>query len=118
MGKPVPDKRPEQILRVFSQLDRVRVLHVLRARHLTLSDITAILQIRPIRVERQLRYLRGAGLVVARKSGLENVYSLAPTAGPWHRRIWKCIEICFEELPEIRADTARARDFIPGRDVR
>jgi DNA-binding transcriptional ArsR family regulator len=118
MGTPTPDNRPEHVLRVFSQLDRVRVLHVLRTRHLTVSDLTEILRVLPSRVERQLRYLRDAGLVTARKSGLENVYSLAPAEGPWHRRIWRCIETCLEELPEIRADTARARDFITGQATR
>jgi ArsR family transcriptional regulator len=96
------------MFRAFSDRNRLRILHVLLGGELCVGDIVEILQAPQPRVSRHLAYLRKAGLVVARRSGQWCHYSLAPVKTPFHGKLLECLSKCFGEVPELRADGARA----------
>ena len=96
------------MFRAFSDRTRLRILHILLGGELCVGDIVDILQAPQPRISRHLAYLRKANLVMARKSGLWSHYSLAPAKTPFHRKLLECLAKCFSEVPEIKADAARA----------
>jgi ArsR family transcriptional regulator len=96
------------MFRAFSNQTRLRILHVLLEGELCVGDVVAILRAPQPRISRHLAYLRKANLVVVRKSGLWSHYSLAPAKTPFHRELVECLEKCFSEVPELKADNARA----------
>ena len=96
------------MFRAFCDQTRLRILSLLRDGELCVNDIVEVLQVPQPRVSRHLGHLRKAGLVIARKSGLWIHYSLAPTKSEFHRKLLDCATCCFDEVPELKADAARA----------
>ena len=72
------------------------------------GDMVESLRAPQPRISRHLAYLRKAKLVVVRKTGLWKHYSLAPAKTAFHKKLLECLEKCFGEVPEIKADAARA----------
>jgi ArsR family transcriptional regulator, arsenate/arsenite/antimonite-responsive transcriptional repressor len=100
--------RVDLMFRAFSDRNRLRILHLLQGGEMCVGDIVNALEVPQSRVSRHLAYLRRAGLVVARKEGLWNFYSLAPSENQFHKNLLDCVGKCFGEVPEINADAARA----------
>ncbi len=98
----------DAMFRAFSDRTRLRILHLLQGGELCVGDIVEILQAPQPRVSRHLAYLRKAGLVTVRKSGLWSHYSLARAKTPFHRKLLECLAKCFGEVPELQSDGARA----------
>ena len=96
------------MFRAFCDRTRLRILSLLRGGELCVGDIVDILQVPQPRVSRHLGHLRKAGLVSARKSGLWMHYSLGKPGSTFHRKLLDCAVTCFQEVPEIKADNARA----------
>ena len=96
------------MFRAFSDRNRLRILHLLQDGETCVGDIVTVLQVPQPRVSRHLAYLRRAGLVVARKVGLWSFYSLAPAQNAFHRNLLACLGTCFRDVPELKADAARA----------
>ena len=97
------------MFRAVCDRTRVRILNVLRNDELCVGDIVQIIQVPQPRASRHLAYLKKAGLVLARRDGLWIHYSLAPVRSEFHRRLLDCVITCFQEVPEIREDEARAK---------
>lgn len=102
------DSNIDLMFRAFSDRTRLRILHILQGGELCVGDIVDILQVPQPRASRHLAYLRKAGLVAVRKSGLWSYYSLMRANSEFHRRLLDCLRKCFGEVPEIQADGARA----------
>ncbi len=100
--------RIDLMFRAFSDRNRLRILHLLQEKEMCVGDLVYILQVPQPRVSRHLAYLRKAGMVVGRKAGLWNYYSLAPSENEFHKNLLKCLGSCFGDVPEIKADAARA----------
>jgi ArsR family transcriptional regulator len=100
--------RVDLMFRAFSDRNRLRILALLRGGEMCVGDIVAALRVPQARASRHLAYLRRAGLVVARKSGLWSYYSLTPARTDFHRNLLDCVGQCFRDVPEVRADAARA----------
>jgi ArsR family transcriptional regulator, arsenate/arsenite/antimonite-responsive transcriptional repressor len=96
------------MFRAFSDRTRLRILHLLQGGELCVGDIVESLRAPQPRISRHLAYLRKANLVTVRKSGQWSNYSLSPAKTPFHRKLLECLQKCFGEVPEIKADTARA----------
>jgi ArsR family transcriptional regulator len=96
------------MFRAFSDRNRLRILHLLQDGEMCVGDIVEVLGVPQPRVSRHLAYLRRAGLVVARKEGLWSFYSLAPAGNQFHKDLLDCLSKCFADVPEIKADAARA----------
>ena len=96
------------MFRAFSDRTRLRILRLLHGGELCVGDLVEILQVPQPTASRHLAHLRKAELVEVRKSGLWNYYSLAPARNPFHEKLLECLDSCFQDVPEIRADKARA----------
>jgi ArsR family transcriptional regulator len=100
--------RIDMMFRAFSDRTRLRILHLLVNGELCVGELVSILELPQPRVSRHLAYLRKAGLVDVRKSGVWKYYSLAAADSPFHEKIVSCMKDCFNEVPELQADDARA----------
>jgi ArsR family transcriptional regulator, arsenate/arsenite/antimonite-responsive transcriptional repressor len=96
------------MFRAFSDHTRLRTLRLLQAREHCVGDLVAILQIPQPSVSRHLAYLRKAGLVTVRRAGLWKHYALTPARSPFHQSLLHCLETCFADVPDLRADARRA----------
>ena len=96
------------MFRAFSDRTRLRILHLLLDGELCVGDLVKILRVPQPKTSRHLAYLRKAGLVVARKNGLWNIYKLAPVKDRFQRDLMKCLQSCFLDVPEIQGDARKA----------
>jgi ArsR family transcriptional regulator len=106
-----PDKKGKPIDRMFQAFcdrTRLRILNLLRENELCVGDLVAALEVPQPRVSRHLGHLKKAGLVEARRTGLWIHYSLTPPQSEFHRKLLDCAVTCFQEVPEIKSDIARA----------
>ena len=94
--------------RAFSDQTRLRILHLLRDGEICVNDLVEIIHVPQPTASRHLAYLRRAELVVTRKHGQWTFYALAPAANPFHKKLLECLSKCFDELPQIQKDAARA----------
>jgi ArsR family transcriptional regulator len=101
--------RTDLMFRAFSDRTRLRILYLLQSGECCVGNIVDILRIEQPSASRHLAYLRRAGLVAARKTRNWIYYSLAPATVPFHAKLLECLACCFSEVPEIKADQARAR---------
>jgi ArsR family transcriptional regulator len=97
------------MFRAFSDRTRLRILHLLQPGEMCVGDLVAILRVPQPTASRHLAYLRKSGLVQTRKSGLWHFYSLTPATTAFHQNILESLTKCFSEVPELRADEARAK---------
>lgn len=102
------DNNVDTIFRAFSERTRLRILHLLLDGEMCVGDLVAILETTQPRASQHLAYLRNAGLVTGRKSGLWTFYSLAKPSSPFHNKLLECLKHCFSEVPELQADDRRA----------
>jgi ArsR family transcriptional regulator len=98
----------DQLFRAFADRTRLRILCLLRQGELCVCDLVAVLKVPQPKASRHLAYLRKAGLVLTRKEGQWIYYRLAPAGLPFHRKLIECLGCCFEDVPSLRADAARA----------
>lgn len=96
------------MFRAFSDPTRLRILRLLHRAERCVGDLVEILQSPQPSVSRHLAYLRKAGLVSVRKAGLWKYYVLAPVRTPFQGSLLHCLETCFAEVPDLRADAKRA----------
>lgn len=102
------DNSVDSMFRAFSERTRLRILHLLLDGEMCVGDLVSILDISQPRASQHLAYLRKAGLVVGRKSGLWSYYSLAKARSPFHKKLLESLKHCFAEVPELQADDRRA----------
>ena len=105
----MPNARINGMFRAFSDPTRVRILHLLLDGEKCVGDIAGVLRMPQPKVSRHLAYLRKAGLVESQRDGLWIHYSLTGARSGFHKKLVACLESCFDEVPEIRADQARVR---------
>ena len=103
--------RVDQLFRAFADETRLRILNVLRDGELCVGDLVRVLETPQPTASRHLAQLRDAGLVSTRRQGLWCFYRLAEAEGRFHQRLLGCLASCFEEVPELAADLAAARDL-------
>lgn len=92
----------------FSDPTRLRILHMLRDGEMCVGDIVTVLGLPQPTVSRHLAYLRRSGLVTNRKDGLWIFYGLATASSRAHEKMLECLEACFIDVPELKADRRRA----------
>lgn len=103
--------RIDSMFKAFSDRTRLRLLHLLLRGESCVGDLVEVLQAPQPRVSRHLAYLRKAGMVRVRQAGLWKYYSLCPAQGVFHERLLECLGTCFSEVPELKADAARAKQL-------
>jgi ArsR family transcriptional regulator len=98
------------MFRAFSDLTRLRILHMLRAGELCVCHIVDVLGVPQPKASRHLAYLRKAGLVRARRQGQWSYYRLAPARALVHRKLLECLGCCMQEVPELAQDARRLQE--------
>ncbi len=107
--KPAPrESRVDLMFRAFSDRNRLRILSLLHGGEFCVGDLVKVLKIPQPRVSRHLAYLKKAKLVASRTSGFWRFYSLSRPMSAFHKNLVACLGNCFREVPEIKADSARA----------
>jgi ArsR family transcriptional regulator len=96
------------MFRAFSDRTRLRILHLLKDQsEICVGDLVSVLEAPQATVSRHLAYLRRAGLVRVRRSGVWKHYSLQPAANGFHRKLLGCLGSCFDEVQELARDRRR-----------
>jgi ArsR family transcriptional regulator len=101
----------DRVFRAFADRTRLRILSLLTGGELCVCDLVAVLNVPQPTASRHLAYLRRAGLVLARKQGPWTYYRLAPAASQFHRTLIGCLGCCLADVPELRADAAKAANL-------
>jgi len=116
-------KQASSLFRLLGDEARLRLLRVLSAERLNVTELTGVLGLAQSGVSRHLGLLKDAGLVVEEKDGGFSYYRLAPAlnadgrpdaaggAGP----LWPLLRAQFDAAsaePEARADDARLQEVL------
>jgi ArsR family transcriptional regulator len=103
------DKPVDGMFRAFADVTRLRILHLLARRDLSVCEIMATMGVPQSKISRHLGYLRDSGLVVSRTQGQWRLYSLAEPTTRFQARAIHCLKDCFDEVAVLRQDMARLK---------
>ena len=108
----MPKDDIDQMFRAFSDRTRLRILFLIKEREMCVGDLVEVLGLPQPTASRHLAYLRRTGLVEVRKEGLWCLYSMAEARSRFHGRLLDCLVCCFDEVPELKADAAKAQKIL------
>jgi ArsR family transcriptional regulator, arsenate/arsenite/antimonite-responsive transcriptional repressor len=108
-GMPPKKTKADAVFRAFSDLTRLRIMVLISKGEVCVGDLVNILKVPQPTASRHLAYLRRSGLVQTRKAGQWIYYGMAPAKSKFQKALFKCLECCFDEVPEIETDALRAR---------
>jgi len=98
----------EQTFRALADRTRLRILCILRGGETCVGDLVQLLEVSQPVASRHLAYLRRAGLVRVRRSGLWAFYSIAIPSGDFENSLLNCIDAGRDASLELQADVHRA----------
>jgi ArsR family transcriptional regulator len=98
----------DPLFRGFADPTRLRILNVLAAGELCVSDIVDLVELPQPAVSRHLAYLRRSGLVEVTRDWKLGRYRLAEPRNPVHRSLIECVRSCFTGIPSMDAERRRA----------
>jgi ArsR family transcriptional regulator len=104
------------LFRLLGDDARLRILRLLAAERLNVSELTGILGLAQSGVSRHLGMLKDAGLIAEQREGIYTWYRLAPSlqqADNGFGRLWPLLQAHFEQTAgtaDGRADTARLEE--------
>ena len=107
-----------QRLSSLSDETRGRLLHVLEERELTVSELTAVLQLPQSTVSRHLKILSDEGWVTSRAEGTSRYYRRARALEPDAEQLWHVVRSSLAGSPEAAQDEERAREIEARRRTR
>jgi ArsR family transcriptional regulator, arsenate/arsenite/antimonite-responsive transcriptional repressor len=110
----IPAPRPQSVdlgglFRGFADPTRLRILNVLVAGELCVSDIVELVGLPQPAVSRHLAYLRRSGLVAVTRDWKLCRYRLAEPADPVHRSLIECVRTCFTGIPAMDVERRAAQ---------
>ncbi len=97
---------------------RGRLLHVLEAHELTVSEVCAVVQLPQSTVSRHLRILADEGWVTSRAEGTSRYYRRASRLEPGAERLWSVVRDSLAESLEAGQDEERALEVVARRRTR
>lgn len=104
------------LLRLFSEPARIRLLAVLSEQELSVAELTGVTQLAQSRVSTHLGKLKEAGLVRDRRVGSAAFYTLNSAGMPADaERLWRLTREATED-DVLEQDRARALDIVRARD--
>ena len=104
------------LLHVFGDPTRVRLLALLARHELTVAELTTILEVAQSRVSTHLGRLREAGLLRDRRNGASTLYALNDAAMPAPARtLWTLLERQVEDAV-LESDARRCEALLRARD--
>jgi ArsR family transcriptional regulator len=96
-----------RMLRALADRTRLRILNLLREQEVCVCYFVEVLQTSQPKVSRHLAYLRGAGLVAARREGLWMHYRIAQPADGCTARVLEDVLACAANDSEMKTDRIR-----------
>ena len=103
-------KHPHKLLSLLASPTRLRILCLLQASDLTVTDLQEIIGRSQPAISNQLKRLRNAGLVRAVSSGHRWLtYSLAPSTNAVTERAFKFLAAARRESGQLRRDEKRLK---------
>ena len=102
----------DALFRGFADPTRLRILNVLCAGELCVSDIVELVGLPQPAVSRHLAYLRRSGLVAVTRDWKLGRYRIAEPADPVHRSLIECVRTCFTGIPAMDAERRAAEGVI------
>jgi len=96
------------LFRGFADQTRLRILNVLAAGELCVSDIVELVGLPQPAVSRHLAYLRRCGLVAVTRDWKLCRYRLAEPADSVHRSLIECVRNCFTGIPAMDVERRAA----------
>jgi ArsR family transcriptional regulator len=105
---PPGDAGVDAMFKAFSDVTRLRILHLLLSGEMCVGDLATIVVATQPRASQHLACLRAAGLMTCRREGLWSYYSLTRPTTTFHKKLLECLRHCFAEVPELQADDRRA----------
>ncbi len=103
------------LFRGFADPTRLRILNVLAAGELCVSDIVDVLGVPQPTISRHLAYLRRAGLAKATRDWNVARYRLTEASHPVHERLIDCVRSCFRGIRSLDRERARAAERVTKR---
>ena len=104
-----------KILRALADLNRLRILLLLKAEELSVAELQEILVMGQSTISTHLSQLKQAGLVEDRRTGKSNFYRPSPTTRDFLEKLLARAE---KEAPEASADQAAMRAVVKKRQDR
>jgi ArsR family transcriptional regulator len=105
-----------ELLHLFGDPTRVRLLALLARHELTVAELTSILEVAQSRVSTHLGRLREAGLLRDRRNGASTVYALNDGAMPPEARgLWALLERQLDDAV-LASDARRCEGLLRARD--
>jgi ArsR family transcriptional regulator len=98
----------DALFKGFADPTRLRLLNVLAAGELCVCDLVELLSLPQSTISRHLRYLHRAGLVEVTREWKFAHYRLAEPASSVHRTLLNCVRTCFQGLPQLDRERAKA----------
>lgn len=98
----------DALFRGFADPTRLRILNVLAAGDLCVSDIVELVALPQPAVSRHLAYLRRTGLVEVTRDWRLGRYRLADPVDPVHRSLIECVRSCFTGIASMDAERSAA----------
>src|SRR5437870_9801814 len=80
------------LLQLFGEPTRVRLLALLARQELTVADLVAITDLAQSRVSQHLGKLREAGILRDRRVGTSTHYALSPSMPEDAKKVWSMLE--------------------------
>jgi ArsR family transcriptional regulator, arsenate/arsenite/antimonite-responsive transcriptional repressor len=108
---PQPCQHLVAIYKCLCDLNRLRILNLLRSGPQCVCLIEGVLGIGPARTSQQLAYLRRHGLVAVAVRGTWRIYSLPATPSPELAANLACLQDCTAENPVFREDLLRLKEL-------
>lgn len=114
---PAPCANPERVVAIYKclcDLNRLRILNLLRQAPQCVCHIEKVLRIGPVRTSQQLAYLRRHGMVEVAVRGTWRVYSLPAKPSPELAANLGCLQDCVFEGRMFQDDLARLHQIRGG----
>jgi ArsR family transcriptional regulator len=107
MAKNVKSLTMEKLFRVLADRTRLRLLSLMTGQEICVCYLVEVLRMSQPKISRHLAYLRGSGIVAARREGRWMHYRVVPPSDPAAARILEEVQRRLAEDGAIQQDRAR-----------
>jgi ArsR family transcriptional regulator len=107
MAKNVKSLTMEKLFRVLADRTRLRLLSLMTGQEICVCYLVEVLKMSQPKISRHLAYLRGSGMVAARREGRWMHYRVVPPSDPAAARILEEVQRRLAEDRAMQQDRAR-----------
>lgn len=101
-----------QIYKCFCDLQRLRILNLLKDGPLCVCHLMEILNEDQVKISKQLRYMKNMGMLESERFAQWMIYRLADPDSPLLTENLRCLQDCYNEQALFKEDSAQRRKLI------